>query len=83
MRGVLFSSVSLEVMLSLFLVVCRFPVVNYQDPNYNIALPVFTIHGNHDDPAGVSRGNSSSNNNYVFKLTIIYLRVATTEAAIY
>ena len=56
MRGVLFSSVSLEVMLSLFLVVCRFPVVNYQDPNYNIALPVFTIHGNHDDPAGVSRG---------------------------
>lgn len=27
--------------------------VNYEDPNYNIALPVFTIHGNHDDPAGV------------------------------
>ncbi len=27
--------------------------MNYEDPNYNIALPVFAIHGNHDDPAGV------------------------------
>jgi DNA repair exonuclease SbcCD nuclease subunit len=26
--------------------------VNYEDPNHNISLPVFTIHGNHDDPAG-------------------------------
>lgn len=26
--------------------------VNYEDPNLNIGLPVFTIHGNHDDPAG-------------------------------
>lgn len=26
--------------------------VNYEDPNYNVALPVLTIHGNHDDPAG-------------------------------
>ena len=26
--------------------------VNYEDPNYNISLPVLTIHGNHDDPAG-------------------------------
>ena len=24
--------------------------VNYEDPNYNIDLPVFSIHGNHDDP---------------------------------
>ena len=31
----------------------RFPVVNYEDPNYNISIPVFSIHGNHDDPAGV------------------------------
>ncbi|XP_068732104.1 double-strand break repair protein MRE11-like isoform X1 [Montipora capricornis] len=30
----------------------RFPVVNYEDPNYNISIPVFSIHGNHDDPAG-------------------------------
>ena len=27
--------------------------MNYEDPNYNIAIPVFSIHGNHDDPAGV------------------------------
>ena len=26
--------------------------VNYEDPNYNVQLPVFSIHGNHDDPAG-------------------------------
>lgn len=26
--------------------------INYEDPNYNIGLPVLTIHGNHDDPAG-------------------------------
>lgn len=26
--------------------------VNYEDPNVNISLPIFTIHGNHDDPAG-------------------------------
>jgi len=25
--------------------------VNYEDPNTNIGLPVFTIHGNHDDPS--------------------------------
>lgn len=28
------------------------PGVNYYDSNINIALPVFTIHGNHDDPIG-------------------------------
>lgn len=26
--------------------------VNYEDPNINIAYPVFSIHGNHDDPSG-------------------------------
>ncbi|WRT69415.1 DNA repair protein (mre11) [Kwoniella shivajii] len=29
-----------------------FPAVNYEDPNLNIATPVFSIHGNHDDPQG-------------------------------
>ena len=24
--------------------------VNYEDPNYSVGLPVFAIHGNHDDP---------------------------------
>lgn len=32
----------------------RFPWVNYQDENLNISIPVFSIHGNHDDPTGVS-----------------------------
>ncbi|XP_078483413.1 double-strand break repair protein MRE11 [Ciona intestinalis] len=26
--------------------------VNYENPNVNISLPVFSIHGNHDDPSG-------------------------------
>ncbi|XP_008570701.1 PREDICTED: double-strand break repair protein MRE11A isoform X1 [Galeopterus variegatus] len=30
----------------------KFPWVNYQDGNLNISLPVFSIHGNHDDPTG-------------------------------
>ncbi len=29
-----------------------FPYVNYQDPDINISIPVFSIHGNHDDPSG-------------------------------
>uniref|UniRef100_A0A0D9X4Y8 Double-strand break repair protein n=1 Tax=Leersia perrieri TaxID=77586 RepID=A0A0D9X4Y8_9ORYZ len=31
----------------------RFGRVNFEDPNLNIGLPVFTIHGTHDGPAGV------------------------------
>ena len=30
----------------------RYRSVNFEDPNYNVQLPVFSIHGNHDDPAG-------------------------------
>ncbi len=30
----------------------KFGTVNYEDPNYNIAMPIFVIHGNHDDPSG-------------------------------
>jgi double-strand break repair protein MRE11 len=26
--------------------------VNFHDPNLNISMPVFSIHGNHDDPTG-------------------------------
>jgi len=29
-----------------------FTHVNYEDPNINISIPVFSIHGNHDDPSG-------------------------------
>jgi len=32
--------------------IVRFPAVNYEDPNLNISIPVFSIHGNHDDPQG-------------------------------
>ncbi|XP_052264918.1 double-strand break repair protein MRE11-like isoform X2 [Dreissena polymorpha] len=37
---------------------CQFPGLNYEDPNLNIAIPVFSIHGNHDDPTG--QGNLCS-----------------------
>lgn len=29
--------------------------VNYEDPNINVSIPVFSIHGNHDDPSGLGR----------------------------
>ncbi|KAG8993945.1 meiotic recombination [Tulasnella sp. JGI-2019a] len=31
---------------------CTFPAINYEDPNLNVGIPVFSIHGNHDDPQG-------------------------------
>jgi double-strand break repair protein MRE11 len=31
---------------------CTHPVVNYEDPNLNVSMPIFSIHGNHDDPSG-------------------------------
>jgi len=32
---------------------CNSKCVNYENPNLNIGLPVFSIHGNHDDPSGL------------------------------
>lgn len=29
-----------------------FDHVNYEDPDINVSIPVFSIHGNHDDPTG-------------------------------
>lgn len=29
-----------------------FDHANYEDPDINVAIPVFSIHGNHDDPSG-------------------------------
>lgn len=29
--------------------------INYLDPEINVAIPVFSIHGNHDDPSGEGR----------------------------
>jgi double-strand break repair protein MRE11 len=31
----------------------HFDHANYEDPDINVAIPVFSIHGNHDDPSGV------------------------------
>ncbi|OIR58894.1 MAG: DNA repair exonuclease MRE11 [Amphiamblys sp. WSBS2006] len=31
----------------------KFDHPNYLDPNYNVAVPIFAIHGNHDDAAGI------------------------------
>lgn len=31
----------------------KFCTPNYEDQNINVGIPVFAIHGNHDDPAGV------------------------------
>lgn len=36
---------------------CATPGVNFEDPNLHISLPIFSIHGNHDDPCG--EGNYS------------------------
>lgn len=30
---------------------CAQKHVNYKDANLNVSMPVFTIHGNHDDPS--------------------------------
>merc|ERR1719316_932503 len=29
-------------------------MVNFEDPNVNVDIPMFMIHGNHDDPGGES-----------------------------
>ncbi|EJD52009.1 DNA repair exonuclease [Auricularia subglabra TFB-10046 SS5] len=29
-----------------------FPAINHEDANLNVGMPVFSIHGNHDDPQG-------------------------------
>ncbi|CAF0786525.1 unnamed protein product [Rotaria sp. Silwood1] len=29
-----------------------FPWANFKDPNLNVSTPIFSIHGNHDDPSG-------------------------------
>lgn len=71
--------------------------VNYEDPNMNIAYPVFSIHGNHDDPSGFGRLSAldllSTNGlvNYFGKwtdltkinITPILLRKGATQLALY
>ncbi|KAF9584172.1 Double-strand break repair protein mre11a [Lunasporangiospora selenospora] len=71
--------------------------VNYMDPNLNVAIPVFSIHGNHDDPSGDGNlcaldllamnglvnyfGRSYEIDNVVVKP--ILLRKGTTRLALY
>lgn len=33
---------------------CSKKVVNYEDPNINVEIPTFSIHGNHDDPSMIN-----------------------------
>ncbi|KAG7399543.1 Double-strand break repair protein mre11a [Phytophthora boehmeriae] len=37
----------------------NFGVVNFEDPNFNVELPIFSIHGNHDDPAREGGGDAT------------------------
>ncbi|XP_053665023.1 double-strand break repair protein MRE11 [Anopheles marshallii] len=71
--------------------------VNYEDPNLNIAIPLFSIHGNHDDSGGsgcVSSMNLLSTNGYVnyfgkwtdlsrIDIRPILLRKGETKLALY
>ncbi|CAO1377706.1 unnamed protein product [Diamesa hyperborea] len=71
--------------------------VNYEDPNINVSIPVFSIHGNHDDISGFGRLSSmdllSSTGllNYFGKwtdlnkveITPIVLKKNATTAALY
>jgi len=36
----------------------RQPTVNYEDENYSVDLPIFSIHGNHDDPTREGGGET-------------------------
>lgn len=72
-------------------------MVNYEDPNMNVAYPVFSIHGNHDDPSGFGRLSAldllSTNGlvNYFGRwtdltqitVTPILLRKGSTQLALY
>lgn len=50
--------------------ICRaFNHVNYEDPDINVAIPVFSIHGNHDDPSGVRQSSVMVSANV--KLTLV------------
>lgn len=75
---------------------CRYKTANYEDPNININMPLFTIHGNHDDPSFSTVGSMdllsvSGLINYFGKCTSldeitinpIILKKGTTHIALY
>ncbi|WFD33923.1 meiotic recombination [Malassezia cuniculi] len=37
-----------------------FPTINYEDENINVSIPIFSIHGNHDDPQGAGQRRALS-----------------------
>ncbi|KAA8893221.1 Mre11 DNA-binding presumed domain-containing protein [Sphaerosporella brunnea] len=71
--------------------------VNYEDPDINVAIPVFSIHGNHDDPSGEGRfcaldilsiaglvnyyGRTPQNDNIV--ISPVLLQKGSTKLALY
>ncbi|CAG9858192.1 unnamed protein product [Phyllotreta striolata] len=71
--------------------------VNYEDPNLNVSMPIFSIHGNHDDPTGKSKTSSldiisatglvnyfGNYNNYdSIEISPILLRKGATKLALY
>ena len=76
-----------------------FPHANFNDPNLNVSIPVFTIHGNHDDPTGVQNlcvmdtlaaaglvnyfGKSNTACNQNINIVPILLQKGNTKIAIY
>ncbi|KAK6542803.1 meiotic recombination, variant 2 [Orbilia ellipsospora] len=84
---------------SFLLIICSrtFNHVNYEDPDINVAIPVFSIHGNHDDPSGEGHlcaldilqvagllnyfGRTPENDNIT--ISPILLQKGTTKLALY
>ena len=52
----------------------RFPAINYEDPNFNVGIPVFSIHGNHDDPQGAGAVSRSHPTNLASYNSTAYLQ---------
>ncbi|KXS12353.1 DNA repair exonuclease [Gonapodya prolifera JEL478] len=75
----------------------HFSIVNFQDPNLNISLPIFSIHGNHDDPfgdgnlaaldvlsvAGLVNYFGRADNVENITVTPLLMRKGTTQVAVY
>ena len=66
-----------------------FPAINYEDSNFNVGIPVFSIHGNHDDPQGAGPEGAlcaldmlsvSGLVNYIGKLDLPLSSSNTTQA---
>jgi double-strand break repair protein MRE11 len=76
-----------------------FPRANFNDPNLNVGIPVFTIHGNHDDPTGQQNlcvmdtlaaaglvnyfGKANTNCDQIIKIHPVLLEKGDTKLAIY